>query len=286
MAEPGAATSSGPTTPPTSPTPGLRVGIFNAPPGVTTLAPLRDHLISIHVGAPVRVACRYAGRAHQRLQAHGDIDVVPAGVAGIWEDETAATALTLRIPPALLNAAAAGLGLPADRVVVAPQYQLRDPQIEHIGWALKAELEAGHPGGQLYAESLGLALATRLLHLGSAPPIPASNKRHALADWQQRRVLNYIEAHLDQDLSLSHLAGIAGVSASHFKALFRQSLGLPVHQYVIRRRVDHARALLLEGQLPLCQVALASGFAHQSHMARWMRRLLDTTPADIARSRR
>ncbi|MFN8539847.1 MAG: hypothetical protein U0232_20495 [Thermomicrobiales bacterium] len=53
MAEPGTATSSGPTTPPTSPTPGLRIGIFNAPPGVTTLAPLRDHLINIHVGAPV-----------------------------------------------------------------------------------------------------------------------------------------------------------------------------------------------------------------------------------------
>ena len=73
---------------------------------------------------------------------------------------------------------------------------------------------------------------------------------------------------------------------SHFKALFRQSLGLPVHQYVVRRRVDRARALLLEGQLPLCQIALESGFAHQSHMARWMRRLLAVTPTDVVRSRR
>jgi AraC family transcriptional regulator len=284
MDEPVTATSSAPATPITRPSPGLRIGIFSAPGGIVAMPPLRDHLISIHVGAPVRVACRYAGRAHQRLQAHGDIDIVPAGVSGVWEDETAATALNLRIPPALLNTAAESLGLPADRVVVAPQYQLRDPQIEHIGWALKAELEAGFRGGRLYAESLGLALATRLLHLG-APSSTPTIKRHTLADWQQRRVVEYIEAHLDRDLSLGQLAGIAGVSPSHFKALFRQSLGLPVHQYVVRRRVDRARALLLESQLSLCEIALEAGFAHQSHMARWMRRLLDVTPTDLIRSR-
>jgi AraC family transcriptional regulator len=266
--------------------PDLRVRLFSPPPGVITMEPLEDHLISIHVGAPVRAICCYAGRTHRRLQAHGDIDVVPAGVSGAWEDETAASALVVHLSPALLAAAASGLGLLASRVAIAPQYQLRDPQIEHIGWALRAELEAGYPGGRLYADSLGLALATRLLRLGESPTVPRSNKRHTLSEWQQRRVVEYIEAHLDYDLSLAELAGIAGVSSSHFKALFRQSLGLPVHQYVVRRRVDRARALLLEGQLPLCQVALESGFAHQSHMARWMRRLLDVTPADIVRSRR
>jgi AraC family transcriptional regulator len=207
-------------------------------------------------------------------------------VAGTWEDESAATALIVLLPPALLETAAEGLELPNGRVVVAPQYQLRDPQIEHICWALKAEMEAGYPGGRLYADSLGLALATRLLHLGTLTTATDVNKRHALSEWQQRRVVEYVEAHLDRDLSLNQLAEVAGVSVSHFKALFRQSLGLPVHQYVVRRRVDRARALLLEGQLPLCQVALESGFAHQSHMARWMRRLLDVTPTDVVRSRR
>jgi AraC family transcriptional regulator len=246
----------------------------------------QNHVISIHIGAPARVTCRYAGRTHRRLQAHGDIDVVPAGVAGAWEDETAATALVVHVSPALLGAAAVGLGLATDRAVIAPQYQLRDPQIEHIGWALRAEMEAGYPGGRLYTDSLGLALATRLLHLGTSTTATDFTKRHAMSEWQHRRVVEYIEAHLDRDLSLNQLAEVAGVSVSHFKALFRQSLGLPVHQYVVRRRVDHARVLLLEGQLPLCQIALESGFAHQSHMARWMRRLLNVTPTDVVRSRR
>ena len=77
---------------------------------------------------------------------------------------------------------------------------------------------------------------------------------------------------------------MAGVSVSHLKTLFRRSTGLPVHQYVLRRRVERARLLLERGELPLSQIALEAGFAHQSHMARCMRRLLGTTPAALRRS--
>src|SRR5687768_17344615 len=84
--------------------PDLGIQIHSAPAGVITMAPQPDHVISIFMGAPVRVACRYAGRTHRRLQAHGDIDIVPAGVGGAWEDESAATALVVRISPTLLNA--------------------------------------------------------------------------------------------------------------------------------------------------------------------------------------
>jgi AraC family transcriptional regulator len=73
------------------------------------------------------------------------------------------------------------------------------------------------------------------------------------------------------------------VSASHFKTLFKRSTGLPVHEYVIQRRVERAKALLLRGELPASQVALEAGFAHQSHMARSMRRVLGVTPSSISR---
>ncbi|WP_163284644.1 helix-turn-helix transcriptional regulator, partial [Enterobacter hormaechei] len=68
---------------------------------------------------------------------------------------------------------------------------------------------------------------------------------------------------------------------SHLKALFRQTMGMPVHQYVIRRRVERAKALLLAGEMPISQVALAAGFAHQSHMAHCMKRLLGVTPRQV-----
>ena len=77
---------------------------------------------------------------------------------------------------------------------------------------------------------------------------------------------------------LARLAGVAGVSPSHFKTLFKQSAGMPVHQYVIRRRVEYAAELLQCGDPPLADVALQAGFSSQSHMARCMRRILGVTP--------
>jgi AraC family transcriptional regulator len=103
---------------------------------------------------------------------------------------------------------------------------------------------------------------------------------------QLRRVTDFIEAHLDDDLSLRRLAPVAGLGLSHFKLLFRGSTGLPLHQYVIRRRVERARQLLAEGELPMSLVALEAGFTHQSHMARHMRRLLGVAPSALARRAR
>jgi AraC family transcriptional regulator len=265
---------------------GFRVELHSLPAGIVELPPSPDHLLSIHAGAPVRATCRCDGLPRHRLQTAGDIDILPAGIAGRWEDESAATILVLRLAPALLRSAAAGLGLDPDRVALAPRFQLRDPRIEHIGWALKAELEAGHPGGRLYGESLGMALAAHLLRCHAPATATPLARKQGLSKPQQRRVLDYIETHLDESLSLAQLAGIAGVSASHFKPLFKQSLGLPVHQYVIRRRVAHAKRLLLAGQSTISEIALVAGFAHQSHMARAMRRVLGVTPAELVRSRR
>jgi AraC family transcriptional regulator len=171
--------------------------------------------------------------------------------------------------------------LDPDRAGLEPRHQFRDPQIEHIAWALDAERRAGYPGGLLYTESLGMALAVHLLGRYRAP----LGRPRGLSKAQLRRLTAYIENHLDQNLSLARLARVAEVSASHLKTSFRRSTGLPVHEYVVQRRVERAKALLLRGELPASQVALEAGFAHRSHMARWMRRVLGVTPTSVARVR-
>jgi AraC family transcriptional regulator len=98
------------------------------------------------------------------------------------------------------------------------------------------------------------------------------------------RLVEFVESHLDQSLTLTELAALAGLSVPHFKVLFRETFGMPVHQYVVQRRVERARALLLQGALSASQVALETGFAHQSHMAHWMNRLLGVTPRELVRS--
>lgn len=100
---------------------------------------------------------------------------------------------------------------------------------------------------------------------------------------QLRILIEFIETNLDQKLHLADLASVAGVSSTRLKSLFRNSTGTPVHQYVIRRRVEYARALIATTTMPASQIALAAGFAHQSHMATTMRRLLGQTPGEIGR---
>jgi AraC family transcriptional regulator len=82
------------------------------------------------------------------------------------------------------------------------------------------------------------------------------------------------------------MAQVAAISVSHLKVLFRRTFGMPPHQYVIRRRVERARTLLYQGKMPLSQIALEAGFAHQSHMAQCMKRILGVTPAALIRMQR
>jgi AraC family transcriptional regulator len=234
-----------------------------------------DHHLKIHIGPPVEGGCRQ----HRFRYTRGDVDIYPAGASDVWHEEQSSTSLLVRVAPSLLRRAAEQMGLDPDRAGLEPRHQFRDPQIEHIAWALDAERAAGQPGGLLYAEGLGLALAVHLLGRYPASPPPT----RTLSDRQLRRLTSYVEEHLDQDLSLDHLASVAHVSPSHLKTLFKRSTGLPVHEYVMQRRVERARLLLVRGDLPIAQVALEAGFAHQSHLARWMRRVLGVTPSAVLR---
>ena len=254
---------------------GLRVDLRKTLPGVVALDAAPDHRLKIHAGPPVRGACR----AHRFLYTRGDVDVFPAGLSDVWEEDDANTSLVVRLPHGLLRRAAEDMGLDPERAGLEPRHQFRDPRIEHIAWALDAERSAGNPSGRLYTESLGMALAVHLLGRYAMP----SRLRGGLSPSQLRRVTAFIEDHLDENLSLTRLAGVAEVSVSHLKTLFRRSTGLPVHEYVIQRRVERAKALLVRGELPVSQVALDAGFAHQSHMARWMRRVLGVTPTSVRR---
>ncbi|WP_437786636.1 helix-turn-helix domain-containing protein [Sorangium sp. So ce1097] len=253
---------------------GVRLEVLTTPAGVVSLEATDDHRIKVHAGPPVRGSCG----AHRFLYTRGDVDVLPAGYSDVWEEDDAGTSLILRLPASLLRRAATDTGRDPDAAGLDPRHQVKDPQIEHIAWALDAERMAGYPSGLLYTESLGLALAVHLLGRAAAP----ARLPRGLSKQQLRRVTAYIEEHLDRNLSLDRLAGVAGISASHLKTLFKRSTGVPVHEYVVQRRVERARALLVRGDMPASQVAIEAGFAHQSHMARCMRRVLGVTPSALA----
>jgi AraC family transcriptional regulator len=247
---------------------GLRASLVRDGPGLVEAPAQAGPRIVIHVGRPVWMRCTHGEERHTGLALHGDIDIVPGGAPSSWE---------LREPDRALV-----LSLPGPMAGVESRFRLRDPQIEHLGWALLAEAEAGGPSGALFVESLAAALTARLRRgCGGGAPSPAA--RAGLPARTLRRVTEYVEENLAERLTLAQTAALAGLSVSHFKAGFRRAAGMPFHQYVLRRRIDRAAALLREGGTSISQAAQATGFCHASHLAARMRRLLGVRPRQLAR---
>lgn len=256
---------------------GLSVARRTTVAGPFRHAPSSDHHLTLHAGAPVRISCTTGQRC---VRSAGEINVLPAGTEEAWTEDDATEILEVRLPASLVRLAADELGLDPARAGIVPRCHVRDARVEHIAWALAADDVEPSPSGLVYRECLGMALAVHLLSHHAAPPPPRGLDRRALD-----RLRDYVESHLAEDVSLARLARVAGVSVSHLGTLFKRTTGVSVHAFVVQRRVERARALLVAGASSPSQVALDAGFSHQSHMARCMRRVLGVTPASIVRSR-
>lgn len=257
----------------------LAVRIATDRPGVIEAPGSSAPGIVIHLGPSVEIACRRGGHSHRGLAVHGDIDIVPPHIPSRWEVKQKDTALIIGVDAALLRSVAGERGLDFQRIEILNRFQTRDPQIEHIGWALKAELET-RATGRLYTDSLATALAVRLVERHSSASRLKEDKT-SLSGRKLRLVVAYIEDNLTRDLSLRTLASLADIGISQFKKAFRESRGVPVHQYVIQRRVDRATTLLRNSRLPIGQIASEAGFAHQSHLARHLRRVTGVSPNQL-----
>ncbi len=253
----------------------------HATPGRYPGKVMTEHRVIFYLTPAVPTDCSCEGVGQYRVQSPYDFDLVPGGAGGCWEDHAPCDMVSVRLAPSLLSSTAEALALPGGRAELAPKIGARDPLVEHVVRALVAELQAPAPAGRIYADSLATALTTRLLQNFAAVGFAG---RQTLSKPQVRRIVEFVEAHLDGELTLDQVAEVAGMSIPHLTTLFRRTMGQSVHAYVMERRVQRARALLLSRQMTIAQVALETGFAHQSHLARWMRRLLGVTPSEVLRA--
>ena len=157
-------------------------------------------------------------------------------------------------------------------------YSVPDPQFFHIAMALNAEIEQGYPGGRLYGESLAAALVTHLLTRYALDGHAIDSWRCAIGPRRLRLVLDYIEQNLADDLSMSDLGAVVEMSPCRFARVFKEAVGLPPHQFVLRRRIARARGMLEAGSTPLSELAASLGFESQSHFTAVFHKLVGTTP--------
>lgn len=155
---------------------------------------------------------------------------------------------------------------------------VQDAQLRHIGLAALAECQSGFPSGRLYGESLAFALAARLVSNYSSRQLVLPTTNDGLPAWRLRRVTDFIEEHIDAELSLAELAAIAQFSEYHFSRMFKQSTGLTPHRYVMERRVARAKDLLAQSQLSIREISHSVGFSDQAHLTTVFKRLTGTTP--------
>lgn len=161
-----------------------------------------------------------------------------------------------------------------------------DPLLEQFALTLLNILRQEEDGSSaLYVDSLAHATAIHLLRKhgqcssrGMPPPSRQSSARPGL-----RRLHDYVEAELAGDLSVSALAREAGVPGNVFGRAFRDTYGTSPHQFVLSRRLERARTLLLSTDLPIAAIAFETGFSSQSHLTTAFGKLTGTTPAEYRR---
>jgi AraC family transcriptional regulator len=154
--------------------------------------------------------------------------------------------------------------------------QVRDPLIEQMALALYRELRSSGADSSLYAESMSIALSAHLLqHYSTARLAPISG---LLSAKDTQMVKDYIEANLDGVLSIAELSEVVNLSSHHFSELFRRTIGLTPHQYVLKVRIERAMVLLQNTRQPIMAIAQQVGFQTQSHFTRIFRQHTQMTP--------
>jgi AraC family transcriptional regulator len=173
-----------------------------------------------------------------------------------------------------------------DELSFTPGIGVKDKVLSALGDALLPAFDrADHVNG-LFIDHVTSAVVAHIAQVFGGIELNKKLPRGGLAVWQERRVKEFIDAHLDGEVSVMQLARTCGLSSHHFSRAFRRSTGMAPHQWLLQRRVDKAKQLLRSAKLPLSEVAAVCGFAHQSHFTRVFSQSVGVSPGRWQRQHR
>ncbi|NJO94147.1 MAG: helix-turn-helix transcriptional regulator [Hydrococcus sp. RM1_1_31] len=239
------------------------------------------HGICLNAGKKVELKQQVDGKVEIVNSVPGEVGIYPAFLNQSFAWDREAEFILIYLEPALLNRLGEEL-YESDRIELIPQlYSRFDPLIQQIALALKTTLETDGVSSRLYAESMANALSVHLLARYSNLIQKIHPYRGKLSQQQLRQVIEYIDSHLNEDISLAELALVVQLSEYYFARLFKQTTGIAPHQYHLQCRIKQAKKLLLQG-LAIADVAQAVGFASQGHLNYHFKRQVGITPKQFA----
>ncbi len=252
---------------------------YRHPPSIIDVAGLGQALVVDHLAGPVLVEDGLGGPHHERRwTGPGQVSVTPAGQPVHRALRGRPDVVLVCLAPALLRAAAEGFeGLDPENALVSC-FATPDRTADHLVRLLLSEAESPGPATVLMADALGRALAVHLLrHHSAAAPRPAG-PAPTIATPRLRRVIERMRSSLDEELTLTRLAALGGLSPSQFARAFRRATGQSPHRYLVGLRLEEARRLLDTSDLPVTEVGLRCGFGQPSHFSTAFRQATGHSP--------
>lgn len=241
--------------------------------------PLDHHYVVLHLGGAKHVERRRDGPTVSRVADRGSFTVVPAGTAFDWRTTGPIDFAHLYVRPEQLDGLAAdtrrggwdGSGLTA-------QVAVRDPVLEALFTQMLREIEQGSTASTIRLDCLFDSLMVRLAsRFGSHEPVN-SRKAVVLAPFRLRRALDYIETHVGDDIALEDLVEAAGSSQFHFSHAFKSATGVSPYRYLIDRRIELAKVLLVTGHASLEAVGRQCGFNSRHQFGVMFKRVVGVGP--------
>ncbi|KUR79790.1 AraC family transcriptional regulator [Novosphingobium sp. FSW06-99] len=153
-----------------------------------------------------------------------------------------------------------------------------DVVLAHLASCLERALEPSSASSTATIDQVSLALNLHLAQRYGGLKPPRTPDRGGLAPWQLRLARNALDRNLDGGVSLDTVADACGLSASHFSRAFSRSTGVAPHRWLMQRRIEIAKDMIMERGMPLAQIALACGFSDQSHFTRTFAMMTGFTP--------
>src|SRR5712672_993140 len=167
---------------------------------------------------------------------------------------------------------------PSGEVELCPHRKFADSRLGALARVVHAEMVAGFPSGRLFLDSIEQAMAVALVSGQTVRYHPARISRGGLGPGRLRRITDLVHARLEDELGLDELAQSVGLSTAHFARMFRKSTGETPHQFVLRQRLERAKAMLRARDARVLDVAVACGFKTQQHFAQVFRGVYGISP--------
>jgi AraC family transcriptional regulator len=250
----------------------------------------QDTEICVDIIGNGSVITRCGGGVFDRTKAErGTIWLSPPGLQGDFVDISDPVPGILHIYLSSSHFSPSSLGVDLDTTAIASlryQSSLQDPLLAEIAYAIASELQLETSGGRLLAETLASSLAARLVqnHFSRSPVRPLTRSTQEGLDRRRlSRLLDYIAANLEGDLTIDRLASVACLSRFHFARAFKAAVGLSPHRYVSAKRLERAKVLLTRGDQSLVEIALALNFSCQANFTRAFRQVTGQTPGQYRR---